>query len=70
METDTIVHARARKIGGSLVVTLPREVVKEENINENDELALIVKKRRKSYFGALKGIGSYNREEDRTKDRI
>jgi hypothetical protein len=28
------------------------------------------KKKRKTYFGALKGIGSYDRKEDRAKAQL
>jgi antitoxin component of MazEF toxin-antitoxin module len=55
--------ARTRKIGGSLVITIPANIVKEENIQENDLIEFGVKKKRKSYFGALKGIGSFTKED-------
>jgi antitoxin component of MazEF toxin-antitoxin module len=55
--------ARTRKIGGSLVITIPANVVKEENIQENDLVEFGVRKKRKSYFGALKGIGSFTKED-------
>lgn len=68
MEMKTI--AKTRKIGGSLVVTIPSNIIKSENIRENEFIEIEVKKRRIDGFGALKGIGSYNRNEDRAKDRI
>ena len=61
--------AKARKIGGSIVITIPSNIIKTEQIEEGEWLEIDVKKHKKSYFGALKGIGSYNREEDRMKDR-
>ena len=70
MENETIAQATTRRIGGSLVVTIPVEIVKEENIQENEVIDFVVKKRHKSYFGVLKGIGAYNREEVRMKDRF
>lgn len=70
MEEKTTTLAKARRIGGSLVITIPAILVKAENINENDILELKVKKKRVNYFGALKGIGSYNRKEDRMEDRL
>ena len=60
--------ARTRRIGGSIVVTLPREVVKTEGISEGELVEIKVKKKRRDYFGALKGIGSFTKE-DRMKDR-
>ena len=62
--------ARTRRIGGSLVITIPAEVIKEQQIDENEIIEIKVRKRRIDGFGMLKGIGSYKREEDRMKDRI
>jgi len=69
METELKTLARTRRIGGSLVVTIPIELVKEEQIEENELIEISVKKPRKSYFGALKGIGSFTKK-DRMKDRL
>lgn len=55
---------RTRKIGGSIMVTVPREIVRAENIHENELVKIDVKKVRKSYRGALKGIGSFTREDE------
>ncbi|HZX20573.1 MAG TPA: AbrB/MazE/SpoVT family DNA-binding domain-containing protein [archaeon] len=55
---------RARKVGGSLMVTIEKKVAEELDIHENDEIEIEVKKRKKSFFGALKGIGPFT-EEDR-----
>jgi len=60
---------RTRVIGGSLVVTIPRELVKEENLIEGELVEIKVKKKRRNFFGALKGIGKFTRE-DRTGDRL
>ena len=59
---------RTRAIGGSLVVTIPKEIVKEEQIKENELVEIVIEKPRKDFFGALKGIGRFT-EEDRIKDR-
>ena len=63
---ESVVKTRA--IGGSLVVTIPSEVVKLEDLKEGEYVEVKVKKLRRDYFGALKGIGSYTRD-DRAKDR-
>lgn len=60
--------SRLRSIGGSLVVTIPKEVVKEEFLSEGDLIEIEVRKPRQDFFGALKGIGSFTRE-DRARDR-
>jgi len=69
MENEIMSLVRTRKIGGSIVVTIPSEVVKEQQIEENEVIQMSFKKSRKSYFGVLKGIGSFTRE-DRMKDRF
>ena len=60
---------RTRISGGSLIVTLPSEVVNGEGLSEDVEVEVDVRKRKKSFFGALKGIGSWVREDDRMEDR-
>jgi len=48
--------SKARAIGGSLVVTLPIEIVKEEGIREGELVEIEVKKRKKDFFGVLRAI--------------
>lgn len=55
--------ARAKKIGGSIMITIPKEIVKEENIKEGELINVDIFRSRKSYFGILKGIGPYKREK-------
>ena len=62
MEMEATV--RTKKIGGSIAVILPKEIVKEENIKENELVSIKVEKKKKSYFGALKGIGPFTREDE------
>ncbi|HLC54800.1 MAG TPA: AbrB/MazE/SpoVT family DNA-binding domain-containing protein [Candidatus Nanoarchaeia archaeon] len=69
MENELKSLARARRIGGSLVITIPMEIVKEEQIEEGELLEFAVKKSRRSYFGIAKEIKSFTRE-DRMKDRF
>lgn len=59
-----MVLAKAKKIGGSIMVTIPKEIVKELNISPEEEVIIEVRKPKKSYFGALKGLSSFT-EEDR-----
>lgn len=54
--------AKTRKIGGSLVITIPSNIFKNERLKE-------MKKVKKDYFGALKGIGSFTKE-DELKEQI
>ena len=59
---------RIRALGGSLAVTIPNEIVKKQRLKEDEVVEIEIKKYRQNYFGALKGIGSYKRE-DRMQDR-
>ena len=54
--------AKTRKIGGSLVVTIPKAIVEKEAISENQTVILNIKKQKVSGFGLLKGIGSFSKE--------
>ena len=60
---EAISLAKARRIGGSLVVTLPIEIVKDQGIEEGEIIEIKIKKRRKDYFGALKDIGKFTKED-------
>ncbi len=64
---ETIV--KTRTVGGSLVVTLPSEIVKLQNLKEEEYVEIKVKKIKRDYFGALKGIGSF-KEEDELKGQF
>ena len=60
---------KTRVLGGSLAVTIPVNMVSKEGLKEDELVEIEVKKVKKDYFGALKGIGAYKRKEDRMKDR-
>jgi hypothetical protein len=60
--------SRVRSIGGSLVVTIPKEVVKEKSLSPGVLVEIEIEKPREDFFGSLKGIGSFTRE-DRMGDR-
>ncbi len=59
---------RTRAVGGSLVVTIPKEIVREESLKENELVEIKVEKVKRDFFGAFKGIGPFTKE-DRMKDR-
>jgi antitoxin component of MazEF toxin-antitoxin module len=67
MEQRSLV--KTRKIGGSIVVTIPSNIVQNEQIGENEFVELEIRKAKKNYFGALRGIGKFT-EKDRMEDRI
>ena len=59
---------RIRALGGSLAVTIPRELVKKKGLKEDEVVEIEVKKHKEDFFGALKGVGSFTKK-DRMEDR-
>ncbi len=64
MDATETTLVKARRLGGSLVVRIPKEIVDLEGIVPGETLTISVKKTRKSWFGALKGVGSMTREDE------
>ncbi len=58
--------AKTRKVGDSLVVTLPKEVVESKKIKEGEIIEISIKKVRKDGFGILKGVGPFTAEDELT----
>lgn len=56
---------KLRKVGGSLIATVPRKVVDVEGLMPGQFITIRVKKLRKSFFGVAKGIGSFTKEDER-----
>ena len=56
--------AKTRKVGGSIVVTLPKELVETQNIKENQYVEIVVKKCRKNGFGLFKGMSAFAVEDE------
>lgn len=56
--------ATTKKIGGSLMVRIPKDVAQAEGIGENQKVELDVKKLKISGFGILKGIGPFTKEDE------
>ncbi|MEM3041789.1 MAG: AbrB/MazE/SpoVT family DNA-binding domain-containing protein [Nitrososphaerota archaeon] len=57
---------KTRKVGGSLVVTLPKELVESKRIKEGEIVEITVNKVRKDGFGALKGMKPFAIEDELT----
>ena len=55
---------RSRKAGGSIVISIPRKVAEREGTKEGELLEIDVRKARKDWFGAFKGIGSFTRKDE------
>ena len=62
--TETECLAKTRKVGGSLVVTLPKEIVESKKIKEGEIIEIRVKKLHKDGFGSLKGVGPFTAEDE------
>lgn len=62
----TTILAKTRREGDTLTVTLPRELVEENDIHENELIEITIKKPRIDGFGALRGIGPMNPEDEPT----
>jgi len=58
--------AKTRKVGGSLVVTLPKELVESKKIREGEIVEITVNKVRKDGFGVLKGMKRFTVEDELT----
>ncbi len=56
--------AKVRRVGGSLMVTIPREVVEEEGIKPGETVNVEVRKVKRSHFGAARGIGPFTAEDE------
>ncbi len=61
-EVETVV--RTRKVGGSIMATIPKNAVDELDIRGNQLLRLKIKKAPKDFFGALRGIGPFLPEDE------
>src|SRR5439155_25271976 len=60
-------QARVRKVRESLVVTIARQVAEEEGVKAGEIVNLEIRKTRKSFFGAARGIGPFT-VDDEMKD--
>ncbi len=58
------VIVKTRKLGGSIITTIPSDAVKAMSIKPNETLELDIKKHRRSFFGIAKGMREFT-EEDR-----
>jgi PDZ domain-containing secreted protein len=56
--------AKVRAVGGSLVVTIPKLAAESESIKKGDKITIDIKREKKDYFGAFKGIGPFTQKEE------
>jgi bifunctional DNA-binding transcriptional regulator/antitoxin component of YhaV-PrlF toxin-antitoxin module len=62
--SNTTALVKTRRVGGSLVVTLPKEVTESKGIKEGEIVEITVKKLRVNGFGALRGIGPFTADDE------
>ena len=55
---------KLRKVGGSIVATVPKQVIELEGLIPGRIVKINVEKIKKSFFGAAKGIGSFTKEDE------
>ncbi len=60
---------RTRSIGGSLVVTIPKEIVREESLKEGELVKMEIEKVKKDGFGMFKDLKPFS-DKDRMGDRF
>ena len=60
---------RTRSIGGSLVVTIPKEIVREESLKEGELVKMEIEKVKKDGFGMFKDLKPFL-DKDRMEDRF
>jgi bifunctional DNA-binding transcriptional regulator/antitoxin component of YhaV-PrlF toxin-antitoxin module len=56
--------SRAVSVGGSLMVTIPKQIAEMLNIHPNESLELEVRKLKKSGFGLYAGIKSFTKDDE------
>lgn len=55
---------KTRKIGGSIMVRIPKELVEQQDIQEGELLELEVRKAEGDWFGAIPKLKPFTREEE------
>ncbi len=62
--SNTTALVKTRRVGGSLVITLPKEVTESQGIREGEIVEITVKKLRVDGFGALRRIGPFTADDE------
>ena len=55
---------RTRKIGGSIVVRIPKEIADQEQIRVGELVELEVRKPKDNWFGAFRELKAFSRAEE------
>ena len=64
-----ITETKVRKWGNSLAMIIPKEITKQEDLNEGDIVKVDISKEKKiDGFGILKGAPKFSREDEGDSD--
>jgi len=55
---------KARKVGSSLVVTIPKKLAESKKIKEGELVEITVRKVKKDKFGVFKGMKPFKAEDE------
>jgi len=55
---------KTRAVGGSLIVTIPKELAEKEELRKNELIDIEVKKVKVSGFGISKNIAPFKKEDE------
>lgn len=58
------VLTKLRRVGGSVMAHIPKEVLEHESLHPGETVKLEVKKAKINGFGSLKGIGPFTKEDE------
>lgn len=57
---------KARKVGGSIMVHIPSEIIEMEHITPDEMVRIDVEKVKQDWFGKFKGVGHFTAEDELT----
>ncbi len=60
---------KAKKIGGSIMILVQKDIIDIEKINEGDTLQVSIKKIKPSFFGAFPTLTPFDKEKDRARSK-
>lgn len=63
-----IILTKTRRLGGSIIATIPSSVVQTCGLKEDEWVEIEVKKHKQDFFGSIKNLSSFQKK-DRANDR-
>ena len=59
----------AKKIGGSLMIRIPKDIVENQSIKPGEKVKVDIKKLRKDWFGTVPGLKPFDKNVDRARSK-